>query len=189
MDVLIEFIVQNIFFVAIVIGGLISMFNRMSGNGQQEEQKRSQRQQRPVQKQEKVDWREIFRQEEADTKPARPRQPTFAGSAQSEEEVSRQATPVATQVENGMDNVLGEQQELQERYEQARLRKEEASRKIRQERTNEGRSDGEHSRTSGSLDLQLNRLSSTEAMKAVVWAEVLGRPRARQPHSTFARKR
>ncbi len=187
MESLMEFIVQNIFFVVIVIGGLISLFNRMSGNGQ-EEQKKQQRQQRPEQRQAKVDWREIFKQEEADTKPDRPREPTFSSSSQ---EGSRDSSSSTTPQfdRGGIDDLLGEQQQLQDRYEEARLRKEQTTRRIREERTHHSFLDEKSNRSSGSLDLQLNRLSNKEAMKAVVWSEVLGRPRGRQPHSTFARKR
>lgn len=179
MESIIEFIFANFVFVAVIIGGLLSLFSRMANSGQQQEQQQR-RQQHPGQNQEKVDWREIFRQEEGESGPSQPRQPTYVGPRQSEGARST-TSPTASQVESGMNDLLNEQQ-LQNHYEEARRRKEKVARRTR-EQVNE------HDRTGGSLDLHLNRLSNKEAMKAVVWAEVLGRPRARQPHNTFARKR
>ena len=43
------------------------------------------------------------------------------------------------------------------------------------------------STTSNDLGLHLNQLSGKEAMRAVVMAEVLGPPRARNPRQAFAR--
>jgi hypothetical protein len=169
LDQLIEFIAQNFIFVAVVIGGLISMLGRMAGAGQQDQ--RGQRSQPPRhQQEEQVDWREIFKQE---------------GAPLPEE----RSTPTKIEPASSVtfeESTLTRQQELQNQFEEMRRKREASSRKIKELRKEKQPSD---SRKKEAFDLQLNQLSNKEAMKGVVWAEVLGRPRARQPHATFMKKR
>ncbi|MFC0473468.1 hypothetical protein ACFFHM_23900 [Halalkalibacter kiskunsagensis] len=177
LENLFEFIAQNFIFVAVIVGGIISMLGRLAGGGQQQEQ-RGRQNQRPnqqpnQQREEKVDWRDIFRQEEIEP----------------EREVKRQShspqvesAPATITVE---DDQLKRQQEIQDRYDELRQKRENATRKGREIRDEMQSSNKNHEQ----LDLHLNQLSNKEAMKAVVWSEVLGPPRARQPHKTFIRKR
>ncbi|MDT8861789.1 hypothetical protein N0O92_16370 [Alkalihalobacillus sp. MEB130] len=173
LENLLEFIAQNFIFVAVLIGGLISMFGRMAGGGQEQQEKRrntNQRPRQPQQQEEQVDWRDIFKQEEM--KPEPQPQPVQAQTIEQ------------PQLDVPLERDLREQ-ELRDRYDELRKKREknpEWNRKKREETT-------KVSRDREGLDLQLNRLSNQEAMKAVVWSEILGRPRARQPHNTFARKR
>ncbi|WP_332632156.1 hypothetical protein [Halalkalibacter flavus] len=171
LESLLEFIAQNFIFVAVIVGGLISMLGRMTGAGQQHQDNRGagQRQRPPQQPQEeKVDWREIFKQEEMEPERGRNRQ---------EPKVEQVQVTVPSEREQL-------QQEIQNRYDELRQKREKAS-----QRDREVRSETEVTHHSDGLDLGLNRLSNKEAMKAVVWSEVLGRPRARQPHNTFSRRR
>ncbi|ARK29326.1 hypothetical protein BkAM31D_05350 [Halalkalibacter krulwichiae] len=173
LDQIIDLIMQNIVFIAVVIGGLISMFGRLSGANQQESQ--DQRKRRPhspplnEQREEQVDWREIFKQEEREPEP----QPT------------QTAKSIEPSLSTVSEEVSSRQQQLQEQYEEMRRKRERSSRQTKEIRNvpkTEVTSDDK-------LDLGLNRLSNKEAMKAVVWAEVLGSPRAKRPHPTFSKRR
>ncbi|MCM3712829.1 hypothetical protein M3202_01925 [Alkalihalobacillus oceani] len=180
MENLLSLIFENIFLVLIIIGGIISFLGRLGGNQNEQQRQKSRPQQqrsgRPQQGQGKIDWREIFQQEEA--KPERPRRSTYAGPSGLEEEQPRQTAEV--QFESPIAEIEEEQRQLKKRYEEARRR---------QQRAAEAARSSEQTPQNGQLDLQLNRLSNNEAMKAVVWAEVLGQPRARKPHQTFQRPR
>ncbi|GAE26973.1 hypothetical protein JCM9140_3083 [Halalkalibacter wakoensis JCM 9140] len=168
LENLLEFIVQNFIFVAVVIGGLISMFGRMAGAGQQQQEKRGnagERTRQPQTQDDQVDWRDIFKQEEIE--------PASPGQIQ-----------VETTHLDRTDEIADRQQQIKDQYDQLRKKRKETSYKA-----SELRSDTETPSKKGGLDLHLNRLTNEEAMKAVVWAEVLGRPRARQPHNTFSKRR
>ncbi|KHF41888.1 hypothetical protein [Halalkalibacter okhensis] len=172
LERLFDFIVQNFVFVAVVVGGIISMLGRMSGAGQQQQENRGtgqrqrQPQRQPQPQEEKVDWREIFKQEEVEPERVPARQ---------ESKMDQVTVPVEKELL---------QQELQDRYDELRQKREKTLK-----RGLETKSETEATNQSGGLDLRLNRLSNKEAMKAVVWSEVLGPPRGRQPHNTFSRKR
>jgi hypothetical protein len=174
LESLFEFIAQNFIFVAVIVGGIISMLGRLAGGSQQQQDQRGRPNQRPPQpREEKVDWREIFKQEEV--------KPKHEGSRQSPSPKVDPA-PATVMVENDQ---LKRQEEMQKRYDELRQKRDEATRKGREIHDETQSSNKDR----GQLDLGLNRLSNKEAMKAVVWSEVLGRPRARQPHNTFIRKR
>lgn len=180
MESLFELIMSNLFFVIIVIGGIISFFNRMSSGGESEE--RQQRQERPAQRgqqaqgrqrqqEETVDWREIFKQEQ-------PSQPEATNQETVRPVSFEPVSDAPEEVSKGVDR----QQELYDRYERLKDKKRDAVKRLEDtvmpapSKTSQNRS---------KLDLQLNRLSNQEAMKAVVWAEVLGKPRGKNPHQTF----
>ncbi|GAE33394.1 hypothetical protein [Halalkalibacter akibai] len=166
IEQLFDFIAQNFIFVAVIIGGIISMLGRLSGAGQGQQEQGGQRtnQQPRRQQEEQVDWREIFKQEERET-----------------------SKPIETQQEVYFeDPTVSRQQELQTQYEEMQRKREKSSRKVKELRKTTSQNEVYEKR---GLDLQLSQLSNREAMKGVVWAEVLGRPRAKQPHSTFVRKR
>ncbi|MFC0558037.1 hypothetical protein [Halalkalibacter alkalisediminis] len=173
LEQIFDLIANNFIFVAVVIGGLISMFGRLAGAGQQQQEQRQNRPQRagqPQQQQETVDWREIFKQEEIEPEPTEKRASTRV-------ETTQQAS-----FEEG---IVSRQQELQNQYEEMQRKREVSSRKNREIR----KETVDLLEKKDKLDLHLNHLSNKEAMKAVVWAEVLGRPRSRQPHPTFMKKR
>ncbi|WP_227934927.1 hypothetical protein [Alkalihalobacillus deserti] len=172
LDQIFDLITENFIFVALLIGGLISMFGRLTGAGQQQEQRPSRPQRSDAPQQEKVDWREIFKQEEVDPEPVQRR-------------TSTNIEP-PTQHVSFEEGVVGRQQELQNQYEEMQRKREVSSRKSKEIRKEASTSELEKK---DKLDLHLNNLSNKEAMKAVVWAEVLGPPRSRQPHATFVKKR
>jgi hypothetical protein len=185
VESLFDFIFSNLFFVILVIGGIMSFFNRMSRGGEEgEQQNRPGRQpqpppgQRQQRQEEQVDWREIFKQEQpqARTEQDRP-EPRFEERPVSFEPVSQQK-----EVAEGVDR----QQELYDRYERLKDKKREA---VNQFERMVPQKPVEGSEKRSKLDLELNRLSNKEAMKAVVWAEVLGKPRGKNPHQTFSQIR
>jgi hypothetical protein len=179
VESLFELIMSNLFFVIIVIGGLISFFNRMSNGGESDErpqrhERSAQRGQHPTgqrQQEETVDWREIFKQEQ-------PSQPEATNQETVRPVSFEPVSDAHEEVSKGVDR----QQELYDRYERLKDKKRDAVKRF--EKTVKPAS-GETSQNPSKLDLQLNRLSNQEAMKAVVWAEVLGKPRGKNPHQAF----
>ncbi|MFK3937628.1 hypothetical protein ACI2JA_08970 [Alkalihalobacillus sp. NPDC078783] len=159
---------------------IISFLGRMvKGAGQTNQQ---QGQNQPQQKQEEskeINWRDIFTQEEAKAEP-QPRQqqeqePDMVTDQYAPSQHREQETTQATNTKN----------ELYDRLEEYKRRKreseEQAPKQVQLSATSENRT---HS--SGRLDLSVGNLSKQDAMKAVVWAEVLGKPRAKNPHQAFA---
>ncbi len=107
---------------------------------------------------------------------AQPRQPTFA---------FEEPVPVNSQEGYHEEEMVQNASELQERYEEMMKKKRIAKKKAMQIEPSLLSTET----PKRSLDLKLNQLGQKEAMKAVVWAEVLGRPRSRQTHQAFQRSR
>ncbi len=152
---------------------------REAGNSE-ERPERPQRQQQAgeVQQEERVDWREIFKQEQPPSPEPERAQPTF----------EERPKPVSFEPINQREEVSGvvdRQQELHDRYEGLKNKRNDRILAAR----NEIGSSTDKERSSSKLDLELNRLSNKEAMKAIVFAEVLGKPRGKNPHQSFMQSR
>ncbi|WP_017728392.1 hypothetical protein [Halalkalibacterium ligniniphilum] len=186
MEALFEFIMANLFFFLLIIGGLYSFFTRMANGGEEQQKKRGQQQQRPRQGQnnqsprreeQEIDWREIFRQEAAEPE----RNPHPQSTAQAE----RYEFEPPSVGDQELQASINKQQALYDRYEEAKEKKQETSRQLSDKVSSFDRAISKDKKRD-SLDLNLNNLSNKEVMKAVVWAEVLGRPRSRNPHQSFS---
>lgn len=156
----------------------------LRGNKQEEKQTRRQRpqghqQQRrtPSQSEEEqeVDWRDIFRQEERPTEP----QSTVS---RTNSENKRSAEPTVSSLPQEAEKELSKtSRELHERYEKVKKRQERAKKEAG-EIGDSPIMQGDLTRSAAKPKVQLNfsHISREEAIKGVVWSEILGKPKARR---------
>lgn len=117
---------------------------------------------RPENQRNEVDWREIFQQE--------------AGT-NSTPQKAREQSYTYTEEQTSME--VNRSQELLEKYEKAKLRKEKAEQRAsRQSLTNSPIYKGDLT-ASNKVSLDFSSISRDEAIKGVVWSEILGKPRAK----------
>lgn len=165
-DNLFQFIMQNLFFFLLIVGGIISILQRARGEEEEkkkQQQRQRQRQQGRPQGEQKVDWEEIFRQEGRQG-PQKP-QPVQAERIPSQ---VNKATPIDER-----------RNEIYEKIEQARKQREKAEKRIN--RTNDSPIfDGDITKEKAKLDLDFKNVSAEEAMKGVIWSEILSKPKARR---------
>ncbi|GAE30669.1 hypothetical protein [Halalkalibacter hemicellulosilyticus] len=171
---IIELIMSNLLPFIIIVGGLISFFGRMT----KENNEKQQRQQMPAGQQQEetkaettnekqIDWRDLFNTDEFEQKTSWPGSEPVKAS-----EVEQQNSDLKQEQEKQREK----KRKLDERLKEIRKR-------------SSAQSEQPVASESNGLNLQFDQISNKEAMKGVVWAEVLGRPRARQPHQTFVRNR
>lgn len=179
MDGIFNLFLNNPLILFIVIAVLLSLF-RGSG-GAQQEQKRPQQRRQPQQSgqqrqpsqsgersnEDQVDWKDIFKQEQPPTE----RQPTVRRTPKSEQN----EVPENVQAELSKAN-----EGLQEQYEKVRERK-------RRARESAGKiqdspiARGDVTKSSGSdVQLDFSKITREDAIKGIVWSEILGKPKARR---------
>ncbi|MFC5713432.1 hypothetical protein ACFPU1_11615 [Thalassorhabdus alkalitolerans] len=187
MEAIIEFIFANLFIILLIVGGIISMISRQGGGNQQRGQ--GQGEQR---KQGEIDWKEIFKQEENDPGRGQPSpRPTPPGGSSGPQQGSRTAASDPAGVEEETRNAKSE---YEQRLEEIQRRKKQAEEKIGEISDSPifGNELSSPSSQKSKVDLQFSRISKKEAMQGVIWSEVLGKPRANQPHrsaSLYRRQR
>ncbi|KMK75952.1 hypothetical protein [Alkalihalobacillus pseudalcaliphilus] len=200
-----EFLLANPLFLFIAIGILFSLFKRPKPEAGEEQNQKprtasgQQRQQRPTgqngqgqptqagpvktQQREIKDWRDLFFEPEPEVQSEEPRQPTKIERYPTLDEelvVDDRKTDMEKEKDRRREqlkNVNNAVSELSRAQEEAAKRFEQQTEQVSNKR----------STTSNDLGLHLNQLSGKEAMRAVVMAEVLGPPRARNPRQAFAR--
>lgn len=173
---LFQLILANPLLLIILIGGLISVFSRMAQSSQQQQgneegqgqAENQQQRQRPVQMEPRrqsgseIKWEDYF--------PAESAPPVQQGSRTSETEDSSVSANVQ------------KQQELYERHKKAKAKAKELQDSLEigaiadlggvtESNRDDTKKDG--------LDMNFNQLSGKEAMRAVVWSEILGPPKGR----------
>ncbi|MDQ0254354.1 hypothetical protein J2S74_001729 [Evansella vedderi] len=167
---LIEALLGNPLLLFFVIAALLSLFRNAGGNNQ-EEQKRSRRPAsgRNTQGQDEVDWREIFQQEQQPAKPS-PLEETRTASRETVEETYSIPESVAKEQDKA-------NRELQERYEQVQRRK-----KLAMEMADKQQDSPIYSNDISNSKVHLNfkKISREEAIKGIIWSEILGKPKARK---------
>ncbi|MFS0727555.1 hypothetical protein [Paenibacillus sp. 1P07SE] len=180
---IIEFLTQNLFFVIIIIGFLISLFsksnqrkqggsnNRMPdfGSGNREE-RRVPPGQRPT-----PDW------QQSEQRAPQPEQPSYSETPVAQEiplaeETARRIEEDARQRE--------QEKEERRRAEQQRRAREEQRRRMEEERVQEDHASGDRTGVavaSGPARPGETLPGANELTSAVLWAEILGPPRAKRP--------
>ncbi|MFB4164880.1 hypothetical protein ACE1TI_13880 [Alteribacillus sp. JSM 102045] len=172
MQAIIELLLSNIFIIVLLIGGLISVFNR---NKQQEETNRRTRQGGENKKE--VDWKTIFQQEsdKRDNPQRRPTKPVPEADA----ELVRPEKNNTTETNKQLD-------QYQERLEQLRSKQKAAEEKMKkienspvfEEAIGEAHAGSDKTASSRSQFVSITR---KEAINGIIWAEILGEPKARRP--------
>ncbi|QOY36186.1 hypothetical protein AWH56_000365 [Anaerobacillus isosaccharinicus] len=164
MEQLLDLIFGNPLLLFLIIGAFLSFLKR----GKEEEAQRETRkpgapraQGRPENQRNEVDWREIFQQE---------------AQTNSAPQKSREQSYTYTEEQTSME--VNRSRELLEKYEKAKLRKEKAGQKARQSLTNSPIYKDDLT-ASNKVSLDFSSISRDEAIKGVVWSEILGKPRAK----------
>lgn len=171
MEAIFQFLSESPIILFFIIAALLSFFR---GGAKKEEQQQGQPQRKPAtdKRKQEVDWKEIFRQEE---QPANnfPQDP----QAENRSNESRSTSVSRSEVDADIGNASNE---LQERYDRIQERKKQAMKKA-------GGMDGspiarsENARVSKpKIRLDFSSVSRDEAVKGVVWAEILGKPKGRR---------
>jgi hypothetical protein len=161
MEQLLEFLFSNPFFLIIIIGAIASFLKR--GREQEAEEPRKTSAPRPpVKKEQEVDWREIFRQEDETTPtPVRDRE-RYSTTATKQQTVAIEAS---------------RSNELLEQYEKAKRKKEVTKRNELVTKNSPIYKDD--LTVTNKINLNFANITSEEAVKGVIWSEVLGKPRAK----------
>ncbi|MCT8139679.1 hypothetical protein H1D32_19370 [Anaerobacillus sp. CMMVII] len=144
-----------------IIGAIL---NYLKKGNEQEEEKGKRKPGSPVRQetqQKEVDWREIFRQE-AQTEPAQKKQQPQSYSYSEPKEISAE---------------VQRRNELLEKYEKAKKNKETAKRTERISKESPIYKDD--ITASNPVTLDFSNITRDEAVKGIVWSEVLGKPRSK----------
>lgn len=165
------------FIVALIIGGLISLFNR---NRTSQEQSTDQSQQEDKQKKE-IDWKSIF-QQETDETPSQQRPTKPVPEAEGELVKPEEKSSNAAQHEQYSQQM----EELRKKQEEARQKAEKVGRSTVHENALDQAATRSTQPASGARFVPTSR---RDVIQGVVWSEILGEPKARRPYPTSGMKR
>ncbi|WP_096188353.1 hypothetical protein [Evansella halocellulosilytica] len=172
-------LLENPLILFFIIAAILSFFQGLGGNKKQENKRPNRPQNRPAEtgqshREEEVDWREIFKQETQTVEERR--ETTRQPSAENSSPLSR----------DGEKELNKTNEELLERYENLKKRKQEAKRNASKiENSPIQNSDLTKNRKS-KVELDFSSISRDEAVKGIIWSEILGKPRSRKPRETFS---
>ncbi len=163
MNQLLDLIFANPFLVILIVGAIFSYLKRGNEQEARREARKTVPKAEPVSEEsnQEVDWREIFRQEEAPQPPTRKEEPVQSYSYHEQPSVSED---------------VQRRNELLEKYEKAKRNKE-AAKQIERKQIQSPVYAGDLTATKVQLDF--SKLTKEDAIKGVIWSEVLGKPRSK----------
>ncbi|WP_096201310.1 hypothetical protein [Bacillus sp. FJAT-45350] len=173
LEAISDFIFGNLFFILLILGALFNFFMR----GEKKEESPQRRQRRPAEDQ--VDWKEIFKQEGSQTNQEQ--------SSPSQVRPERTEVSSPSELSQHVEAIEQRRAELLQKKEEIRLKRNDISKGNIEESS--PIFSNEIGRKSSSLGLNFNKITNEEAMKGVIWSEVLGKPRAQRPHNSNNRFR
>ncbi|WP_078428847.1 hypothetical protein [Alkalihalobacterium alkalinitrilicum] len=167
-----DFLFGNIFFVLLILGALWNFFSRQAENKKEAEQG-----QKPKREQE-IDWKEIFRQEQAPVERETP-QPTVT------REIEPSFEPIHREVGTAVSDRRTEMERVRDQLEEKRkkLRQTESKSITDAAITDSPIFKKEIGKKSTKLDLNFSNISQKEAMKGIIWSEILAKPKAMRSYS------
>ena len=177
MEGLFNLISESPLLLFFIIAAIISFVRGRGGKPQEKEsggqpksqgrptQQRQQTEQRGSSEQE-VDWKDLFRQEQRPTEP----QPSASNQSRSE-------STVLSIPRDAEKELIRSNEELQERYEWVETQKKRAKEKGH---IIENSPITRNDLTKEKVHLDFSHVSKNEAIKGVIWAEILGKPKARR---------
>ncbi|SER70559.1 hypothetical protein [Salipaludibacillus aurantiacus] len=179
MEGLFNLLLESPLLLFFIIAAILS-FIQGRGRGAEEENKgpRRPQQQRdqsppePARRENEVDWKDIFRQEERPTQP----QPTVTRGGENQREAERRVSSLPRDAEQELSK---SNRELHERYEKIQSRKKRASEQAGKI-DNSPIFEGDLTRRKEKVRLDFSNVSREEAVKGVIWSEILGKPKARR---------
>ncbi|UCZ54495.1 hypothetical protein LGQ02_06960 [Bacillus shivajii] len=164
-----------------IIAAILSFFQGLGGDKKQEDKRPNRPQNRPQQsghqqKEEEVDWREIFKQEQpsVEERHEKTRQPTVERESVSKHEPAKELEKANN--------------DLSDRYEALKKRKEEALKQVKKV-DKSPITEGDITKKTSKVELDFSKVSRDEAIKGIVWSEILGKPRSRRPRETFTNRK
>ncbi|RXI99401.1 hypothetical protein DS745_14310 [Anaerobacillus alkaliphilus] len=167
MNQLLELLFANPFLLIIIVGAIFSFLKRgREQEAQRETRRPSAPKAHPVSDESsrnEVDWREIFMQEEAQQPPTRKVQPVQSYSYNESPSVSEE---------------VQRRNELLEKYEIAKRNKEAQKQKELSIKDSPVYS-GDLTANKNKINLDFSNLTKEDAIKGVIWSEILGKPRAK----------
>ncbi|MDE5413895.1 hypothetical protein [Alkalihalobacterium chitinilyticum] len=171
---ILDFLFGNIFFVILILGALWNFFSR-----QAEARKEAEQGKKPQREQE-IDWKEIFRQEQAPDERDKP-QPTVARDVEPSFEPSFE--PIRQEVDTAAKDRRTEMEKLRDQLEEKRKKLKHAEISTQSAISDSPIMKNEIGKKRTKLDLDFQNISQEEAMKGIIWTEILGKPRAMRSYS------
>ncbi|WP_216830054.1 hypothetical protein [Alkalihalobacterium elongatum] len=169
---ILDFLLGNIFFVILILGALWNFFSRQAESKKEAEQgKRPQREQ-------EIDWKEIFRQEQA---PVERDKPTVAREVEPSFEPSFE--PIHKEVVTTSDRRT-EMEKLRNQLEEKRKKLKKVEHATNAAISDSPITSNEIGRKKPKLELDFQNISQQDAMKGIIWSEILGKPRATRSYSS-----
>ncbi len=158
------------FFVLLILGALWNFFSK------QAESKKEAEQGKKPQREQEIDWKEIFRQEQAPVERDKP-QPTVA------RKVEPSFEPVQPEVAIPTDDRRTEMEKLRDQLEEKRKQLRQTESRAPDAIADSPVIQKEIGKKPTKLDLNFSNISQKEAMKGIIWSEILGKPRAKRSYS------
>ncbi|TMW73859.1 hypothetical protein [Alteribacter natronophilus] len=192
MEGLIRMIAENPFILLPLIFILLSIFggignaNRDEGGGQQRQRPQRQpardsRDNRNNRGEDEVSWRDIILQESEDTHPT-DRQPRAESEMYRTERSDSRNTPSRDEYaadNRGRRELAESNDQLSEQYSEMKARKKEAERRAKKLGSDSPLIEKEPKKKSR-IELDFSEISGEDAVKGVVWSEILGPPKGRR---------
>ncbi|SER80519.1 hypothetical protein [Salisediminibacterium halotolerans] len=161
-----------------VIALILSFFQSRGSEKKEEEQKRR-REQRDSSGEDEIDWRDIFRQEQntGQEKPGRPGQKPEPEPKQYEigEERQRQAPKPEAETQLTKMN-----EDLQKRYSELERKKQQAKQSEKKIGNSPITRGDITAAKEPKVNLDFSQISGDEAIKGVIWSEILGKPKSKR---------
>ncbi|WNF37716.1 hypothetical protein RJD24_04440 [Bacillaceae bacterium IKA-2] len=167
MEDLLKIVTGNPILLFIIIGALLSFIKRGKEKEANQESQKPGAPETEETPNAEIDWRDIFRQEE---KPV----PVSKSERGQSYTYTEQSVPSSVAGSNRVGN------ELLEKYEKAKRNKEAA--KIYEPNLGNSPIYKGDIAAQAEVKLDFSRITKEEAIKGVVWAEILGKPRSKNPH-------
>ncbi|MFV8826700.1 hypothetical protein [Alkalihalobacterium sp. APHAB7] len=171
---ILDFLFGNIFFVILILGALWNFFSR-----QAEARKEAEQGKKPQREQE-IDWKEIFRQEQAPDERDKP-QPTLAREVEPSFEPSFE--PIHREVDTTVNDRRTDMEKLRAQLEEKRKKLKRAEGRTQSAISESPITNNEIGKKQTKLDLNFENISQADAMKGIIWSEILGKPRSMRSYS------
>ncbi|MBB5173941.1 hypothetical protein [Texcoconibacillus texcoconensis] len=170
MEQLINLLFESPLLLFFIVAALLSFF-QSGGKSDDRQGPGERRSPQPNDQGEKeIDWREIFRQEEA---PPTTRKPSAERSQPKSPSMGDQEKP-------DLSNIETVNQELQDRYEEIRRKKEQAAKQAEKIGDSPIIAPDRPKKKRSNVDIDFHSISKNEVVKGVVWSEILERPKGQR---------
>ncbi|WP_026689199.1 hypothetical protein [Alteribacter aurantiacus] len=196
MEGLINLLLNNPLLLLFAIFGLISLFGGAGAakKGDQNQRQRPQQRQQggqPAKEERDIDWKQIFgveEEEQYDRKQPRAESDTYKAPRSLGESEPKPDQYAADQ--QGRRELAQTNDDLNDRYEEMKRRKQEAKRRSSKIDDESPIFQKDITRKE-KVELDFSSISREDAVKGVVWSEILGPPRSRNPRrqNSYGRRR